>query len=119
MLLTYGRGRAEQFRVHPTFGSILNFVPPMFCVYLASLPAAVWYLGSVACWPLMAYALLVLAEATALSVRRGPVVGLATAPLIFLSHVLYGIGLWRGLFGSLKHQRSSGPGPVTIERVAL
>jgi len=30
MLLTYGRGRAEQFRVTPTFGSALNFVPPLF-----------------------------------------------------------------------------------------
>src|SRR5207302_3883643 len=31
MLMTYGRGRAEQFRLHPTPGSILNFVPPLFC----------------------------------------------------------------------------------------
>ena len=26
MLMTYGRGRAEQFRLHPTLGSALNFV---------------------------------------------------------------------------------------------
>ena len=38
MLMTYGRGRAEQFRVHPTFGSALNFVPPLFCLYLLALP---------------------------------------------------------------------------------
>ena len=38
MLMTYGRGRAEQFRVHPTFGSALNFVPPLFCVFLIALP---------------------------------------------------------------------------------
>ena len=38
MLLTYGRGRAEQFRLHPTPGSALNFVPPLFCVYLLALP---------------------------------------------------------------------------------
>jgi len=37
MLMTYGRGRAEQFRLHPTPGSALNFVPPLFCVYLALL----------------------------------------------------------------------------------
>src|SRR6185369_12354385 len=34
MLMTYGRGRAEQFRLHPTFGSVLNFVPPLFCLYI-------------------------------------------------------------------------------------
>src|SRR4029077_9061028 len=32
MLLNYGRGRAEQFRLHPTVGSALNFVPPLFCL---------------------------------------------------------------------------------------
>src|SRR5436190_1523930 len=34
MLATYGRGRAEQFRLHPTIGSALNFIPPLFCLYL-------------------------------------------------------------------------------------
>src|ERR1019366_3606265 len=38
MLMTYGRGRAEQFRLHPTRGSALNFVPPLFCLYLVTLP---------------------------------------------------------------------------------
>src|SRR5439155_17532507 len=38
MLMTYGRGRAEQFRLHPTAGSLLNFVPPLFCVYLTLVP---------------------------------------------------------------------------------
>src|SRR5437867_8631594 len=37
MLFTYGRGRAEQFRLHPTPGSSLNFVPPLFCLYLGCL----------------------------------------------------------------------------------
>ena len=31
MLLSYGRGRAEQFRLHHA-GSALNFVPPLFCL---------------------------------------------------------------------------------------
>ena len=39
MLVTYGRGRAEQFRLHPTTGSALNFAPPLFCVYLVLTPA--------------------------------------------------------------------------------
>ncbi|MDB6023535.1 MAG: hypothetical protein JWQ04_3392, partial [Pedosphaera sp.] len=37
MLLNYGRGRAEQVRLHPTLGSAPNFVPPLFCVYLLGL----------------------------------------------------------------------------------
>ena len=38
MLLNYGRGRAEQFRLHPTIGSAPNFVPPLFCLYLLAWP---------------------------------------------------------------------------------
>src|SRR5437588_3281188 len=34
MLLTYGRGRAEQFRLHPTFRSALSFAPPPFDLQL-------------------------------------------------------------------------------------
>ncbi len=30
MLMTYGRGRAEQFRLNPTFGSAPNFVHRCF-----------------------------------------------------------------------------------------
>jgi len=35
--MTYGRGRAEQFRLHPTPGSAMNFVPPLFVLYLVLL----------------------------------------------------------------------------------
>jgi GT2 family glycosyltransferase len=30
MLFSYGGGRAQQFRLHPTPGSFINFVPPAF-----------------------------------------------------------------------------------------
>src|SRR5882724_3083942 len=40
MLLNYGRGRAEQFRLNPTLGSAPNFVPPLFCVYLLAVATA-------------------------------------------------------------------------------
>ena len=33
MLKNYGRGRAEQFRLHPTSGSALNFAPPALVIY--------------------------------------------------------------------------------------
>src|SRR5207249_11576062 len=47
MLLTYGRGRAEQFRSHPTFGSALNFVPPVFCLYLLLLLVVIPFAGRI------------------------------------------------------------------------
>ena len=65
MLMTYGRGRAEQFRLHPTSGSALNFVPPLFCLYLLALPflLALTSIGKVCLVPLAFYALAVLAQA--------------------------------------------------------
>ena len=38
MLKNYGRGRAEQFRLHPTSGSILNLAPPALVVYSIMAP---------------------------------------------------------------------------------
>src|SRR5438105_4767267 len=64
MLMTYGRGRAEQFRLHPTPGSALNFVPPVFCLYLALVIvlACVGKLHWVGLVPLGFYAVAVLAQ---------------------------------------------------------
>src|SRR5205085_963989 len=64
MLMTYGRGRAEQFRLHPTPGSALNFVPPVFCLYLALVIvlASVGKLHWVGLVPLGFYAVAVLAQ---------------------------------------------------------
>jgi cellulose synthase/poly-beta-1,6-N-acetylglucosamine synthase-like glycosyltransferase len=116
MLRTYGRGRAEQFRVHPTPGSVLNFVPPMFCLYLAVLLAAgfaglprawYWILAS----PLLLYGCAVFGQ-TVVSMRTAGILraGLAL-PLLVASHVFYGLGFWRGLFTSLK----SGPDRARTE----
>jgi cellulose synthase/poly-beta-1,6-N-acetylglucosamine synthase-like glycosyltransferase len=140
MLLTYGRGRAEQFRVHPTPGSALNFVPPLFCVYLVGLAALPW-VGPLLLWPLAIYFLAVLAQAAAL-MRRPPVVpcspgsgpgncsaagpgagkralrAILAVPLIVLTHVLYGIGFWRGLFTRLRPPGRPLPAPIVLEDVA-
>src|SRR5512136_1687945 len=70
MLMTYGRGRAEQFRLHPTFGSALNFIPPLFCTYVLATPlvAALTLARGAECQrdafflPLLAYLLAVLAQ---------------------------------------------------------
>jgi hypothetical protein len=140
MLMTYGRGRAEQFRLHPTLGSVLNFVPPLFLVYLlllliAAFIAAPW-ITKMLVVPLAIYVLLVLAEAFNLGVFHqgaralrdgtgGPypglgkrlLIGAATAPLIVLTHLLYGFGFWRGLFTRLDPALNKSSSPITIERV--
>lgn len=47
MLMNYGRGRAEQFRLHPTSGSLLNFAPAglvlfLFCMTIAYAAIGWW-----------------------------------------------------------------------------
>lgn len=125
MLLNYGRGRAEQFRVHPTLGSALNFVPPLFCVYLLTLPIewAITYAPG-AEWqrtayhlPLLAYALAVLAQMLALIPRGGLVRSICAVPLMVLSHLIYGLGFWCGLFTKLKPPGEKSNVPVKVEVV--
>lgn len=119
MLRTYGRGRAEQFRECPTPGSALNFVPPLFCLYLIALPALIWRAPGGNAWlaPLLLYAAAVLAQTLALvpAGRLGP--SLAAAPLIVLSHLLYGYGFWRGCFTRLRAARDRPAVAVTLEQV--
>jgi len=140
MLMTYGRGRAEQFRLHPTFGSVLNFVPPLFLLYLLLLLIAAFiavpWVTKMLIVPLAIYVLLALAEALNLGAfyqgARAPrdraggaypglgkrlVMGAATAPLIVLTHLLYGLGFWRGLCTRLEPARDRSLNPITIERV--
>ena len=119
MLMTYGRGRAEQFRVNPTPGSALNFVPPLFCLYLLALPfvLALIALAKLYLMPLLAYALAVLAQAAALATGGKLLRSLAAIPLIVLTHILYGLGFWRGLFTPLRSPGQRPPGQVVLESV--
>ena len=119
MLMTYGRGRAEQFRVHPTLGSALNFVPPMFCLYLVALaPLLVLTpMGSLWLVPLAFYALAVLAQGLVLVAGGQVFQSVAAIPLIALTHILYGLGFWRGLFTKLEppgQQPPTQPPPVQV-----
>jgi len=140
MLMTYGRGRAEQFRLHPTFGSVLNFVPPLFLLYLAALiiaalVAAPW-ITEILLGPLAVYVLIVVAEAVTLGLFRTGSRGkgtqgsgtrprlvkrlstaLGVAPLIGLTHLLYGFGFWRGLFTKLGISDAKCTNAIAIERV--
>ena len=125
MLLTYGRGRAEQFRLHPTTGSALNFVPPLFCLYLALLvvllplpalaPFRILLLSL-----LVPYGLIVLAQVAVLAAKNDVLRSILTIPLIVLSHLLYGLGFWRGLFTTFKPpQQRTTHARVVLETVPL
>jgi glycosyltransferase involved in cell wall biosynthesis len=113
MLMTYGRGRAEQFRVNPTPGSALNFVPPLFLLYLLFLIPAAIHWGSIVLWPLVVYLAAVFVQALFLTRSGRTRQSFAAIPLIILTHVLYGFGFWRGLFTPLK------PKPPAAAEVSL
>jgi succinoglycan biosynthesis protein ExoA len=127
MLFNYGRGRAEQFRVNPTLGSAANFVPPLFCVYLlaavvlegfglapAGLRGLIWL-------PLAVYFLAVLAQAAVLVPVGGLIRSVCAIPGIMLTHIVYGIGFWRGLFTSLNRDPAARlqKADVVLETVPL
>jgi succinoglycan biosynthesis protein ExoA len=114
MLMNYGRGRAEQFRLHPTIGSTLNFVPPLFCMYLL---AWIWM-------PPMVRELLFL-YFFALFIQGLALVGLSKAAqipsLIFLmltTHIFYGLGFWRGLFTNLNRDSMHIATTVELEHLS-
>lgn len=113
MLMTYGRGRAEQFRVLPTLGSAPNFVPPLFCVYLVSF----WLLGWLGAVPLALYVVIVLIQTMLLLPQGGCLRSLCAMPLLVVSHIFYGLGFWRGLFTKLKVGDKLPPPPVELERI--
>lgn len=118
MMFTYGRGRAEQFRLHPTAGSALNFAPPLFCLYvMACLMVAILLIGkvvpSIVAWgfvPLCLYLLMAVTQAVRSVPRNGLARSVLALPLQVASHMLYGLGFWRGLATRLK---SGSEKPVT------
>lgn len=119
MLFTYGRGRAEQFRLHPTPGSALNFIPPLFCVYLvASVVAAAW-LGPIVFGPLGLYGLVVVAQTLVSMTTKGFARSLLAMPLVIASHIFYGLGFWRGLFTTLKPAGQKPAVEVKLETISL
>lgn len=114
MVFTYGRGRAEQFRRHPGWNSLLNFVPPLFCLYLTMLPLLPRWCFS----PLALY--LPLTLVFALISPRHPTSRLPAIWMgLVLTHLGYGIGFWRGLFTRIGDAHSDRAGTVVLERLAL
>ena len=118
MLFTYGRGRAEQFRLHPTPGSALNFVPPLFCVYLVATPLLVLAFGPIVFAPLALYLLAVIGQTAFLMSSKGFLRSLLASPLLVGSHVFYGLGFCRGLFTKLKSPGEKPATEVNLEKVS-
>ncbi len=115
MLLNYGRGRAEQFRLHPTLRCVPNLVPPLFCLYLLAVP----FFGWIGLVPLAAYGMAVVLQGIVNVVCGGLFQGICSIPFIVLTHILYGIGFWRGLFTPLRAGRDRSSIEVTLENIAL
>jgi succinoglycan biosynthesis protein ExoA len=113
MLFNYGRGRAEQFRLHPTPGSILNFVPPLFCFYLILAP----FFGLLGLVPLAFYGTAVLGQTLASMTHKGFARGLCAMPLIVLTHITYGLGFWRGLFTKMNQGKKITAFEVALEKI--
>jgi succinoglycan biosynthesis protein ExoA len=113
MLMNYGRGRAEQFRLHPTLRSAPNFVPPLFCLFLALLP----FLPRIFCWVPAAYGAAVLIQALVVTPWKRlpwcPVV----AGLICASHIFYGLGFWRGCLTKPKPPPPAVSAEVKLEKL--
>jgi succinoglycan biosynthesis protein ExoA len=94
MLMTYGRGRAEQVRLHPTLHSVPNLVPALFLLYLLATP----FLPRVLLFPLPLYVLAVLIQALILLPPRKWLWSVHLMGLILMTHVFYGFGFLRGCF---------------------
>jgi succinoglycan biosynthesis protein ExoA len=122
MLFSYGRGRAEQFRLHPTAGSAINFVPPAFCLYLLAALICVAtrvvpeWLGLA---PLGLYLLAVVIQGVALMFRTNLMSGLRALPLLALTNILYGAGVLRGLFSKIAHVKPGGATDIRLETVRV
>lgn len=116
MLQTYGRGRAEQFRVRPTWGSAPNFVPPLFCLWLVFAVGAFFLHSDVSLRLVAAVSLFIyiLALFVGSFFSPQPRLWFWVMPLIFFSHIFYGLGFWQGLFTRLRSRLESS-GEVGVE----
>ncbi|HEY2952843.1 MAG TPA: glycosyltransferase [Verrucomicrobiae bacterium] len=127
MLMNYGRGRAEELRLDPTFSAAPNFVPPLFCLYLVLLPLlfVVPFNGRANAAPLLVglplglYALVVVAQTIVSILSKGVLRSLLALPLVMITHVFYGLGFWWGLFTRLRGPTDQPPTEVVLETISV
>ena len=123
MLYSYGGGRAQQFRLHPTAGSFINFVPPAFCLYLVALLISAFVLrpsiSALAAIPLAIYLAAVLVQTFAVMARTSFMAGLRALPLLALTNILYGAGVLRGFFSKIAHVKPGGATDIRLETVPV
>ena len=121
MLYSYGGGRAQQFRLHPTAGSAINFVPPAFVLYLVTVlilvPARVLPLWTLL--PLALYLVAVLVQSVAVMSRTSFLSGLRALPLLALTNIFYGAGVLRGFFSRIAHVKPGGATDIRLETVSV
>ena len=67
--------------------------------------------------PLFAYAL-ALGFQTMINCGKGIARGCSALPLLFATHILYGLGFWRGLFTRVEHSKPART-DVDLERISL
>ncbi len=98
----YALHRGHFAKIYPeTSRKPFYFVPTMFDLYLIVL--AILFIIHASLFmillvPLIAYCLLLIADALIISFRwKNPLVGLITIPMVFLTHVWYGIRFVQGL----------------------
>ena len=125
MLFSYGGGRAQQVRLHPTAGSLINFVPPAFCLYLLAVLVVVpmrilpSWISLVALLPLALYLTAVLVQTFAVMARTSFMSGLRALPLLALTNILYGAGVLRGMFSKISHVKPGGATDIRLETVPV
>jgi hypothetical protein len=74
-------------------------------------------IGELWLMPLGLYALAVLAQGLVLAADGHVLRSLAAIPLIVLTHILYGLGFWRGLFTTLRQKGQQQPPQVVLETI--
>ncbi|HKW29870.1 MAG TPA: hypothetical protein VJT54_11070, partial [Verrucomicrobiae bacterium] len=108
MVLFYGGGRAQQFRLYPSADVVINFIPPVFCLYLLALPFLIAAFISMktalllVLLPLILYLLVLAGQTINVAAQSNPGLAMLAMPLMVLTNLLYGLGFWRGLFIRIK-----------------
>lgn len=128
MLFRYGCGRAQQFRRHPSTGSLLNMAPAIFLIYslvvvglfVFAVVPTVSTSGMILLSPFMLYGMALVGQML-LNIKTFRMTRSVLAmPMMFFCHVFYGAGFWAGCLMFVGHDRSTfDASEVFIEKVSI